>query len=186
MAKLCKGCQEKKADLSVRGSCQTPNILPPGHPLPDKHTPWTDSINFSLCDACAEKFEVCAWCWGPLDGTGQTMVPTDKPFCRQFLDNNGNHVEGMFVGEQILAQLAIDLFARKNWVVKRLSTGVKFNEKCSRLVRTGGQYAWLELYFDLNLVNSKAEIELEEVQGSGWSSKKTGNTWKITVEVMSQ
>jgi hypothetical protein len=155
MAKLCSGCKDKKADLTVRGTCTAPTAtsqLPPGH------YPWTDSPNYCLCDACAEHFNLCAWCLGRLDGFGGQMVPTDKQFCVQGADDNGRHVEGMFVGEQILAKMVVDLFSGKQWRIKRTSYGVRL--AAERFVAAGGRYAWQELYIDLDKANPKAEIVL--------------------------
>lgn len=179
MAKLCRECQDKKPDTSVRGSCQAVSYIPNAQ-LPPKHQPWTDSANISLCEACADHYNICSWCWGPLDGGPRVTVPTDKKFCRAFEQDNGNHIEGMYVGEQIVAQLSVDIFSGLTWQPKRLSPGVR--HVASRMVPQG-QQAILEMYFDLNRADAKAEIELEEV-ASRWWVTPSGKTWKVTVEIL--
>ncbi len=181
MPTLCKVCQEKKPDRTVRGTCQSPNYVPQDK-LPRGHTPWTDSPNFSLCDACEEEFSLCAWCFGPLSGRTSITVPTNKDFCRQFEADNGNYVKGMYVGEQILVQMIVDLHAGIAWKVKSTSSGVKL--AAMRPVTDGGQFGWQELYFDLNKAGQDVHIELEEVQSSWWgNTSSTGKTWRITIEV---
>jgi len=180
MAKLCSSCQDRKPDTTVRGTCQAPSLLR-GQPLPDKHQPWTDSPNFSLCDPCCEHFSRCAWCLGPL-GYSYRVVPTDKQFCVQFEKDNGNHVEGMYVGEQILVKLVVDAFSRTNWRPRYLSYGVRL--ATARFVFSGGRYGWLELYFDLDEADPKAEIKLIEASTYGWwQPATTPKEWAITVEV---
>jgi hypothetical protein len=181
MAKLCAGCKDKKPDTSVRGTCTAPSATPV---LPPTHMPWTESPNLGLCDGCAEHFQLCAWCLGPIDGWGVISVPTNKQFCVQSAQNDGGHVAGMYVGEQILAKMVVDLFSGKQWRLKSASPGVRLAHQ--RLVAAGGQYAWQELYIDLDRANPKAEIELEEAYaGRWWGPPQTGSntTWKITVEV---
>lgn len=183
MAKLCPTCQKKKPDVSVRGSCQAPSYAP-RNSIPQNHNPWTESPNFSLCDACAEQYKLCAWCWGPLDGGGGVLVPTDKQFTFVFEHQNGMHVEGMDVGEQILAELRIDVFSGITWKVKRLSRGVRF--AFERVERDGGQFAAQQMYFDLDQADPKAVIELEQTIRSYWWWTPTltnPKTWSITVEV---
>ncbi|MBX9691317.1 MAG: hypothetical protein K2Z81_02965 [Cyanobacteria bacterium] len=178
MAKLCNACQDRKPDTSVRGTCQAPSQ---GQPLPDDHKPWTDSPNFSLCDPCADHFKRCAWCRAPLHNTYR-LVPTDKQFCVQFAENNGNHVDGMYVGEQVLVRLVVDSYSRTAWRPKYLSYGVRLSY--ARFVFDGGQFGWLELYFDLNEADPKAEIQLIEAPAySWWQPVTTPNEWAITVEV---
>src|SRR5688572_25381942 len=116
MSKLCQTCQQKQFDNSFRGTCLAPNNVPQAN-LPQGHQPWTESPSFTLCGTCAEKFNLCQACWGPLNGWYGFTVPTDKQFCRQFSQNNGEHVEGMYIGEQILAQLPVDMFSGKQWMV---------------------------------------------------------------------
>lgn len=188
MAKLCSECQKKQADLSVRGSCLAGTHVASTQ-LPKGHVPWTESPNFTLCDTCADHFQLCAWCWGPLNGSGRVTVPTNRTFCRQFDNNNGNHVEGMFVGEQILAQLTVDLFSGKSWRVRSTSPGIRL--AVQRLVVDsssgggfgGARYGYLELYFDLTVPDAKGYIELVEDASRSWISIPNPKTWKVTVEV---
>ncbi len=181
MAKLCASCQEKKPDTSVRGTCQAGSHVQQSQ-LPSGHLPWTDSLNFTLCDTCAEHFSFCAWCWGPLHGHPQVTVPTDKQFLRVFEQDNGSHQTGMYVGEQVLVQFTIDRFSGMTWDVLDLSNGVR--HVASRMVTEGGgQYATLEMYFDLNKSDPDATIELEQVSSSRWASVSNPKTFKVTVEV---
>jgi hypothetical protein len=183
---LCKDCKSKQFDMTVRGTCQAPYNMPAAT-LPADHTPWTESPSFILCAPCATKLGLCQACQGPLSGSGGLTVPTDKQFCRQFPNNNGNHVKGMYVGEQILAQMMVDLYSGKLWRIKTLGEGVKFYGQ--RLIRDGNsRYGYQELYFDLTDPNAKAVIELEERYSSSWSwfspPANSTSTWKITVEIM--
>lgn len=183
MAKLCSECQKKQPDLSVRGSCLAGTHVASAQ-LPKGHVPWTDSPNFTLCDTCADHFQLCAWCWGPINGAGRVTVPTNKTFCRQKDTHNGNHVEGMFVGEQILAELTVDMFSGKSWRVKSYSSGVRLVTQ--RLVvdsSGGGRFGTLELYFDLTQPDANAYIELVEDASRSWVTIANPKTWKITVEV---
>lgn len=179
MAKLCQECQGKKPDTSVRGTCMAPNYVQQSN-LPQGHVPWTESPNFNLCDTCAEHFGRCAWCGGPLDGYGYSMLPTTKQFCKQFDSDNGNHVEGMYVGEQICAQFIIDVYSGIGWRVKSTSRNCRLAGQ--RQISDGGQYAWVEMYFDLNEAG-QAHIELEQASTRSWVSLPNPKTWKITVEV---
>jgi hypothetical protein len=52
-----------------------------------------------------------------------------------------------------------------------------------RIVTEGGQYGYLEMYFDLGVVDSKAAIVLEQEASRSWVSLKNAATWGITVEV---
>lgn len=183
--KLCQSCQKKQFDNSVRGTCLAPNKVPQAN-LPQGHQPWTDSPSFTLCEPCADKFGLCQACWGPLTGFSGFTVPTDKQFCRQFSNDNGNHVEGMYIGEQILAQLPVDMFSGKSWQVVKLSPGVRFHGQ--RIVTDGGQFGEQELYFDLTAADVKAVIELQEAYSRSnyyWYPPPATNnsTWKVTVEV---
>jgi hypothetical protein len=193
MAKLCESCAKKKADTSVRGSCNTPSN--PGGSLPQGHNPWTESPMFSLCDACAEQFKTCAWCLGPLDGSGAVTVPTEKQFCRQFLQDDGKHVKAMYVGEQILVQLPYDRWSWKTWGVDYLSYGIEYDD--GRVVGVPGdddyysywygpREGWLEMYFNLTEADSKGVIRLKERGISNWWGTPTitnPKTWEITVEI---
>ncbi len=181
MANLCNSCQERKPDTSVRGTCQSPSLLRTA-PTPDNHKPWTDSPNFILCDPCAEYFSRCAWCMGPINGYGVRIVPSDKQFCTQFDKDNGNHIEGMYVGEQILVKMVVDAFSGSLWRPRYLSYGVRLAHV--RTVFNGGRYGWLELYFDLNEADPKAEIRLIDAPVYRWyQPATTPNEWAITVEV---
>ena len=179
MAKLCLDCQSRKPDTSVRGTCQAVTHIP-NVQLPQKHQPWTDGANFTLCDACAEHYGLCAWCWGPLDGRGRVTVPTTKKFCRAFEQDNGTTIEGMYVGEQIVAQFNIDMFSGVTWDTRRTSWGVQ--HVATRIVPQG-RMATLEMYFDLNRADPALEIELVQVTRSWWVSLANAKTWKIKVEV---
>lgn len=180
MAKLCRDCQQKKPDTSVRGTCMAPSFVASAA-LPQGHFPWTESANFSLCEACSEHFDRCSWCGGPLSGYGQNLLPTTKRFCQQSDQDSGGHVEGMYVGEQILARLTVDLYSGISWRVKSLSRGVRLGAQ--RVITEGGQYGFLELYFDLNEVDSKATILLEQEASRWWVSLPNPKQWGITVEV---
>lgn len=180
MAKLCHECQQKKADTSVRGTCMAPSYVKAGN-LPQGHFPWTESPNFTLCDACADHFGRCAWCGGSLSGWNSSLLPTNKRFCQQFDNDNGGHIEGMYVGEQILVKLTIDLYSGVSWRARSLSRGVRLSNQ--RIITEGGQYGWLEMYFDLNEVDSKAAIVLEQEASRSWVSLKNPKTWGVTVEV---
>ena len=180
MAKLCSECSQKKADQSVRGTCGAPNYVKAGG-LPQGHFPWTESPNFTLCDACADHFGRCAWCGGSLTGWNYSLLPTTKRFCQQDDKSNGGHVEGMYVGEQILVRLTVDLYSGVSWRVRSLSRGVQLANQ--RIVTEGGQYGYLEMYFDLGVVDSKAAIVLEQEASRSWVSLKNAATWGITVEV---
>jgi hypothetical protein len=149
--------------------------------LPQGHFPWTASPNFTLCDSCADHFGRCAWCGGSLTGSNFSMLPTTKRFCQTFDQDAGKHVEGMYVGEQILVKLTVDLYSGVSWRVKQLTRGVRLAN--SRLITEGGQYGWLEMYFDLNEVDSKAGILLEQEASRSWVSLKNPKIWGITVEV---
>jgi hypothetical protein len=180
MARICQECQNGKPDTSMRGSCQAPNhvatvSLPPGH------VPWTDSFQFSLCDECAEHFGQCAWCRGSLYGVAPQLVPTRKRFCQQFDEDSGSHVEGMNVGEQIMVKLTIDLYSGISWGVKSASPGVFLGSQ--RTITEGGQFGFLELYFDLSRVDPTAKIELVQVATRSWVMLKNPQTWQVTVEV---
>ncbi len=117
MAKLCSECAQKKPDQSVRGTCGAPNYVKAGG-LPQGHFPWTESPNFTLCDACADHFGRCAWCGGSLTGWNYSLLPTTKRFCQQDDKSSGGHVEGMYVGEQILVRLTVDLYSGVSWRVR--------------------------------------------------------------------
>jgi hypothetical protein len=158
--------------------------------LPQNHIPYTDSPDYRLCDPCAEHFNLCARCLGPLSGYGLITVPTDKWHCVVGPGTNyenDSYVTHMFVGQQILALMSVDLFSRKVWKVKRLvDTRLAFQ----RFVWAGGQYAWQEMYFDLLRQTSNAEIEIEEGYNSwGWwmPPPPTGQkvpTYHWTIEVL--
>lgn len=182
-ARRCPGCQDKTADTSARGTCSAPQIPSAAANLPDGHTPWTDSVNYAFCDACVDHFKVCQWCGGPLNGYGWQTVPTEKDFCVQQINDNGNHVEGMKVGQQILCNMPVDLFSGKTWRVKRTSYGLR--EYGQRFWYSGSPYwFWQEIYIDLNLAQSKGEIELEQVSYDWWTgAMNVTASWKITVEV---
>lgn len=180
MAKICKTCQEKKPDTSVRGSCQASSHVRATQ-LPNGHTPWTDSPNFSLCDACAEQFQLCAWCWGPLNGHSPVTVPTEKTFVRVNAQDNGKTIPGMYVGEQVLVEMTVDQFSGKTWKVKSTSSGVRL--AAHRMITEGGQYGKLEMYFDLTRADPRAIIELVEVAEHHWVHVSNPQTWKVTVEV---
>lgn len=187
MAKLCQDCAKKQPDLSVRGSCLAATHVPQGN-LPKTHVPWTESPNFTLCESCADHFELCAWCWGPINGMGRVTVPTSQTFCRQFDKDSGNHVEGMYVGEQILAQLTVDLFSGVSWRVKSLSSGVRLATQRLVVDSSGGggggaRFGFLELYFDLTKTDAHASIELVQEASRYWVSLANPKTWKVTVEV---
>jgi len=87
----------------------------------------------------------------------------------------------MYVGEQILVKLTIDLYSGVSWRARSLSRGVRLGSQ--RIITEGGQYGWLEMYFDLNEVDSKAAIVLEQEASRSWVSLKNPKTWGITVEV---
>ena len=183
MAKLCKTCQEKDPDTTVRGSCQASSHVRATQ-LPNGHNPWTDSPNFTLCDACAEHFQFCAWCWGPLHGHSPVTVPTDKTFVRANAQDNGKTIPGMYVGEQVLVEMTVDRFSGKTWDVKSTSSGVRL--AAYRMITEGGQWAQYgkhEMYFDLSRSDPKAFIELEEVAEHQWVNVTNPQTWKVIVEV---
>jgi hypothetical protein len=115
-----------------------------------------------------------------LDGGVNVTVPTDKQFCIVFDGDNGRHVKGMLVGEQMMAKLVLDLFSGQSWAVKKLSPGVKL--AASRLVSDGSQYGWLECYFDLTTPDPQAFIELKEVATRSWAASSS-KTWRVTFEV---
>lgn len=180
MTNLCHQCQKNKPDTTMRGSCQAPNYVAQSN-LPSDHIPWTESFEFSLCEFCSEHFGQCSWCRGALYGESLEMVPSKKRFCLQENSDNGSHVEGMNVGEQILVKLTIDLYSGLSWGPKSLSNGVQLD--CMRLVTDGGQYGFLEMYFDLTLVDPLAKIELQQFASRNWVNLQNPQTWSITVDV---
>ena len=180
---LCKTCQEKNLDTSVRGTCHAASHVHSTQ-LPSTHNPWTDGPSLTLCSGCAEQFQMCAWCWGPLKGHSPVTVPTDNQFVLADAKVNGKHIPGMYVGEQVLVKLTIDRFSGKTWKVSSTSRGVYLDT--SRMITEGGrwgQYATLELYFDLDESDPKAFIELKETSDHPWFSVPNPQTWKVTVEV---
>lgn len=187
---LCSCCKEKKPDTSVRGTCLAASHIQQAN-LPREHLPWTDSPNVTLCNACGDHFGFCVWCWGPINGHGHISVPTDKSFVRTFEKENGLHIEGMDVGEQILAQFSIDRFMGQTWKVKELSCGIRL--ATTRMVQEdgghdrwwwyGSRYAWLEFYFDLERSNPSAHIELVEDSVHHWRPISKPKIWRVTVEV---
>jgi hypothetical protein len=183
MAKLCNGCKNKAFDQSVRGTCQAVNMLPAAN-LPDGHMPWTDGPKLILCDACCDHFKQCAMCFGPIDGYGRNFTPTDKQFVRVFPNQNGIHITGMNIGEQVLCQMQVDLYTGMGWVPSAWSNGIRLAQ--SRLVVDGGRYGTLELYFDLEEANPKALIVLQEgyIFQRWWSpSIPNPKGWMCTVEI---
>lgn len=191
LAHLCPHCKEKKPDTSVRGTCQAAGHIAQAN-LPRNHVPWTESPNFTLCDACGDHFGFCVWCWGPINGHGRITVPTDKTFVRAFEKENGLHIEGMNVGEQVLAQFAIDRFTGLIWEVKDLSCGVRL--VATRMVQDGAaaddrwwwygsRYAWLEFYFELDRSNPAAHIEMVQASKYEWRPITKPKIWRVTVEV---
>src|SRR6185369_4090994 len=156
MAKLCEPCKAKPQPAGIyHGQCQAK--------IASACNAWTHDFTFTLCDPCADQLNRCAWCWGPLDGSwGRCDVPTTKQFCRQYWQDNGKHVEGMDVGEQILVQLPVDLYTYLTWKPRIMSPQVSYYG--FRLVREPGNWreATLEMYFDLNRPAEKAEIVVEE------------------------
>lgn len=175
MAKLCPECEKKPADRSVAGRCQTPTTL-----VPTGHQPYTDSPSFTMCDACCEQFERCGRCNGPLKGGGGSVVPTDKQFVR--VTEDGRHVKGMFIGEQILIEKYVDVYSGMTWHVKKVSKGVRLYGKREVQVPGNWRYVKLELYFDLTEADAQASIELVEEANSRWASG-SGATFSCTAEV---
>ena len=181
--KLCLTCREKTPDTSVRGTCQAASHMRATQ-LPDDHDPWTASPNLTLCNGCADRFKMCAWCWGPLDGHSPVTVPTEKRFTIADANMNGKHITGMHVGEQVLVKLTVDRFSAKTWKIADYSYGVRL--AASRMITDGGQwgqYAKLELYFDLDEKDPKAFIELVEGSDHRWFSVPNPQTWKVTIGV---
>lgn len=181
--KLCESCKDKDPDFTVRGTCQAPSFTRQQN-LPKGHRTWTDSPNFVLCESCADHFQFCQWCSGPIDGYTPVTVPTDKRFVVTVQGENGRHIKGMDVGEQILCKMTIDRYSGKVWDVKDTSYGVRL--VTARMVTDGSywsQYATLELYFDLNKKDPNAFIELEEVSDYYWYAVSNPQTWKVTAEV---
>jgi len=158
LAHLCPHCKEKKPDTSVRGTCQAASHIAQAN-LPRNHVPWTESPNFTLCDACGDHFGFCVWCWGPINGHGRITVPTDKTFVRAFEKEHGLHIEGMNVGEQVLAQFAIDRFMGQTWEVKDLSCGVRL--AATRMVQDGGGD---DLFVHFRSIESSGFKSLQEGQ----------------------
>jgi len=175
MAKLCPDCEKKPVDRSVAGRCGTPTTL-----VPTGHQPYTDSPSFTMCDACCEKFERCARCNGPISGGGGVVVPTDKQFVR--VTDDGRHVKGMFIGEQIVIEKYVDVYSGMTWKIKNLSSGVFPYGRRETQVPGNWRYQKLELYFDLTAADPKAIIELEEKANNRWATG-TGATFMCTAEV---
>lgn len=182
--KLCPTCQQKPTPPGTyRGQC-----LPK---VSQNCKAWTDDYALTICDPCAEEMGRCAWCWGPLNGSwGAPVVPTEKQFVRAFDRDNGIHIEGMDVGEQVLVQLVVDVYSGRTWRVKRTSREIRFHGY--RTVRDPHNWrlATLELYFDLNDATEKGEIVLEDApdQSRWWwwgPPPSTGKQkeWRCTVEV---
>jgi hypothetical protein len=175
--KLCPECKDKPIDTSVAGRCQTPSVH-----IPTGHQPWTDGMSLTMCDACCEKFERCARCNGPLTGGGGVVVPTEKQFVRINGKENGRHITGMYIGEQILIEQYVDVYSGMTWRVKKLSSGVRLYGRREIAVPGNWRMQKLELYFDLTDADPKAVIELEESANSRWASG-SGSTFGCTAQV---
>lgn len=185
MAKLCPTCAQKpQPPGTYRGSCNAN--------ASQNCKAWTDDFVLTLCDPCAEQLGRCAWCWGPLDGGyGDAVVPTTKQFVRVFHPHdNGKHVPGMNVGEQVLAQFVVDLYSGNTWRLNRSASSREVSYYGFRLIRDPQNWrqATLELYVDLDAPCEKAKLVFEEAADSGgyrwWSPPPpSGKPFELTVEI---
>jgi len=91
------------------------------------------------------------------------------------------HIEGMYIGEQVLIQKYVDLYSGLTWVTKTLSPGVKYYGKREVAV-PGTTMIELELYYDLTEADNEAVIEVVEQANSRWSSGG-GTIMRVTAEV---
>jgi hypothetical protein len=177
MAKLCPECKDKPLDTSVAGRCGTPATH-----VPTGHLPWTEGMSLTMCDACCDKFDRCARCNGPLSGGGGIVVPTEKQFVRVNEKENGRHVTGMYIGEQILFEAYVDVYSGMTWRTQSLSPGVRLYGRREVAVPGNWRMVKLELYFDLTEADPKAYIDLVLAANSRWASG-TGGSFRCTMEV---
>lgn len=180
MAKLCPNCQQKPQPPGThRGTCQAK--------ASSDCKSWTDDFAFTMCDPCAEQLERCAWCLGPINGGWGVDVPTAKQFVRAFDRDNGIHISGMNVGEQVCVQLMIDLYSGYSYSFNRSKSSREVSLYGYRLIRDprDWQHATLEMYIDLNGASEKALIVLDEASNGSrwWTPPPSGKSWQCTVEV---
>ena len=142
---LCPDCQKKPALPNLyRGQCHA-------KACPDCKA-WTTDFALTMCDPCAEALGRCAWCLGPITGGLGATVPTTKQFCRRFPNDNGSHVPGMNVGEQILVEMRVDLYSWITWRPKFTDPEISYYGY--RVLRDprDWRHGTIEFYFDLNRV----------------------------------
>ena len=183
---LCPNCQKKpQPPMLHRGQCQV-------HFSPDCKA-WTADFAFTMCDPCGEALERCVWCLGPISGGGGAEPPTNKQFVRQYSRDNGNHITGMNVGEQVLVELQVDLWSYLSWIPNMRESSPEVSYHGYRLVRDpqDWRHATIELYFDLNKVAENARIVVEEgvqTHADRWwwwtpPAPKNPKKWQCTVEI---
>jgi hypothetical protein len=149
---------------------------------------WTEDFALTMCDECCKETQRCAWCWGPIDGGwGIPMVPTDKDFCRVFERDNGKHVTGMNVDQQILFECQVDLYSGTSWMLDRTLSSREVSLFGWRMIRDprSWRYAKLEIYVDLNAPAEQAKIVFTQQANGGWwwGPPPTGKPFEITVEI---
>src|SRR5438105_937947 len=153
MAMICPSCKTKpQPPGTYRGTCRANQSA--------ECQAWTEDFAFTLCDRCAEYMGRCAWCWGPISGGWGVEVPTTKQFCRIFEQENGKHVEGMDVGEQMLVQFTVDPYSWYTWTFDRSASSWDVSYHGFRLIMdpTNWRQATLECYVNLNARAEKARI----------------------------
>jgi hypothetical protein len=166
MANLCPTCKGKtQPPGTYRGQCHA------------KQSPeceaWTEDFAFTLCNACSEHMGRCAWCLGPINGGWGAEVPTTKQFCRVYENQNGIHVSGMDVGEQILVQFTVDPYSWYTWRFDPYRSSSDVSYYGFRLIMdpTNWRQATLECYVNLNRASDKAQIVFVEgpIDNPWWS-----------------
>lgn len=165
---LCRTCNAKPQPTGTfHGSCHVR--------FSSNCKAWTAAFEFTICEPCAGELEQCAWCLGPLHGSSPIFTGTTKTFTFAFQADNGFHIEGMDVGEQVLVQLIVDYW-NSYWTLSRAHSSREVSLYGTRLIRDPENYrqATREIYIDLDSPAEKAKIGLLGPNGA---------TWNCTVEI---
>ncbi len=136
---------------------------------------WTAAFVYTICEPCAQELGQCAWCLGPISGSSPIFTGTTKDFVFTFQVDNGIHIEGMNVGEQVLVQLVVEVW-NSTWVLSRALSSPEVSFYGTRLIRDPENYrqGTREVYIDLDRPAERAKIGLLGPSGA---------TWNCTVEI---